>query len=87
VICGSERGETVSKVSWKGLVRPIQQPEQALQELQELQRLVRRPPSSEERPALTMTLPADLASDEAKDRLFFRDEVRGSGRGHGGPSR
>lgn len=43
--------------------------------LQELQRLVRRPPSTAERPALTMRLPADLASDEAQTLCFVRDEV------------
>ena len=43
--------------------------------LQELQRLVRRPSSTTERPALTMKLPADLASDEAQAVCFLPDEV------------
>lgn len=43
--------------------------------LKELQRLVRRPPSTAERSALTMKLPADLASDETQTLCFVRDEV------------
>ena len=41
--------------------------------LQELQRLVRKPSSPTERPALTMRLPDDLASDEAQALGFLPD--------------
>ncbi len=64
-------GEAVSKARG-GAGLPIPAAERALQELQ---RLVRRPPSTAERPALTMRLPADLASDEAQTLCFLRDEV------------
>ena len=64
-------GEAVSKARGRAGL-PIPAAERALQELQ---RLVRRPPSTAEGPALTMRLPADLASDEAQTLGFLRDEV------------
>jgi hypothetical protein len=51
---------------------PVRAAEQALQDLQ---RLVRRPPIPGERSVLTLTLPDDLASSEARVLLFQRDDV------------
>jgi hypothetical protein len=56
----------------RGVGSPVPAVERALQELQ---RLVRRPPSTTDRPALTMRLPADLVSGETQALCFLPDEV------------
>lgn len=66
VAYGRERGEIVSQARGKA-GSPIPAAERALQELR---RLVRRPPSTTERPALTMRLPVGVASDETQTLCF-----------------